>query len=89
MSGLLPRRHLSCRTGGRKRGLKSADKVGDNLEHCQFKKKKQQQKKKPVRVTLSDRTKEEQSHREGVWEKKIAHKLNYWWAKMIVFVIVL
>lgn len=36
MSRLLPHRYLSCRTEGREERMISADKVGDNLEHCQF-----------------------------------------------------
>lgn len=70
MSRLLPHGHLSCRTGGKKRRIISADEVGDNVEHCQF---------ETVGVyTLSDETKQEQSHREEGWG---LHKLTYLWAK--------
>lgn len=48
------------------------------MEHCQF---------ETVGVcTLSDKTKEEQSHRDGGGK---LHKLTYLWAKMIVYYIVL
>lgn len=57
------------------RRIISANKAGDNKEHCQFE-----------TETLSDRTKEKQSHRDGGGTS--AHKLTYWWAKMIVFDII-